>query len=57
MRELTKDTVRQLISEILVYDRNMVEIHFKCKDEWENLLESTRIDLLQKNFNFLISLT
>lgn len=50
MRELTKDTVRQLISEILVYDRNRVEIHFKCKDEWENLLESTRIDLLQKNF-------
>jgi len=50
MRELTKDTVRQLISEILVYDRNRVEIHFKCKDEWENLLESTRIDLLQKKF-------
>lgn len=50
MTELTKDTVRQLISEILVYDRNRVEIHFKCKDEWENLLESTRIDLLQKKF-------
>ncbi len=59
MRELTKDTVRQLISEILVYDRNRVEIHFKCKDEWENLLESTRIDLLQKKFYFfnIINLT
>ena len=41
---------RQLISEILVYDRNRVEIHFKFKDEWENLLETTRIDLLQKKF-------
>lgn len=50
MTELTKDTVRQLISEILVYDRNRVEIHFKFKDEWENLLETTGIDLLQKKF-------
>ena len=50
MRELTKDTVRQLISEILVYDRKRVEIHFKFKDEWGNLLETTGIDLLQKIF-------
>ena len=50
MRELTKDTAMQLISEILVYDRKRVEIHFKFKDEWENLLETTGIDLLQKKF-------
>ncbi len=57
MRELTKDTAMQLISEILVYDRKRVEIHFKFKDEWENLLETTGIDLLQKNFNFFVSLS
>ena len=57
MRELTKDTAMRLISEILVYDRKRVEIHFKFKYEWENLLETTGIDLLQKNFNFFVSLS
>lgn len=39
MRELTKDTAMQLISEILVYDRKRVEIHFKFKDEWEKIFQ------------------
>lgn len=39
MKKLTKETVRQLVSAIYVYEDNRVEIVFRFKDEIEKLME------------------
>lgn len=39
MKKLTKETVRQLVSAIYVYEDNRVEIVFRFKDEMEKLME------------------